>query len=812
MKKILSCILVFSILLSMAVIDVAAISTPASLMGKYVKLGTFDDQDMVWYVAARDNVNDDAISDYYLIKADALMEAGIAVGANKSGSNMFNAWSNTYLRTYLNSSKPAGEVEYSEANKVAEGCGEPDANYKDRAGFLTNFTTAEQSIMLDVTHQSVITDWHIAWGGVEGAPEISDDTPNWQWAGDLYASADSEWFGKQVPYSFESSIGKKYRYLDYYANIDSTYKETTTDKIFIPGMTDALKYKLPLHDLTPVDTGVWLRDIGNGVKDYTFCVTNARFVRRNVDNYIGGDGCTEANEIRPCMFIDGSIKYNVTGDGTKKNPYTLVWEKACDDLVGKYVYLGEYGPSADEKYPIKWYIAGSKDVDNDGVEEYFLSASEIISLKSMSILDGYASNHQRMNSHQWVASPLRAWLNSDEASVSAYGKYVTYDKTNEETVYTSTRPTNNENTTAKVLAPAYSSEAGFMTNFTASEKALMKTVKHKSLITIGGYKESNIAGLGFTVKADDPNAATPNYGGNFNMLENAGNASSGVFNTVSNVIVPGTAANDIWQGVHTGRAADNEDEDYFWIDALTNINGARGNNFGAATFDSSAAYIESTDTIFVPSLFDVADFGGEMLYMHKERNNTNSGYQCGSAKPSDVNAGGFMWLRDIGISADNVNTAKFVLAYSPVVGPKNIDISSSESVGVQPAMYISSDIVTSGLGTYAEPLTVLTSETNDADGQVEISKDELTNKVTATAHIYNKTNAPKNFVVIIAKYVANEDGNLVLATANQDDAQLSNTDDPTTISASLDYEEGAVYKAFIWDNTSIYPYSQAKTY
>ncbi|MBE7037920.1 MAG: hypothetical protein E7404_03355 [Ruminococcaceae bacterium] len=797
MKKLLSCILAISILLSMAVIDVAAISIPASLMGKYVKLGTFDGNDMVWYVAARDNVNEDAISDYYLIKAEKLMEAGYA--RSDSGNRQFNRWSKSDLREYLNSNANAGEVAFDKTNNTIETV---SAGYADKAGFLTNFTTSERAIMLPVTHKSVISNYHKGWTPPADAVDSGTDV-KWLPAGNVYEDTTLEAYMKHTPYDNDSTLGKRWRFLDYYTNIDGNYtigettytevpKEETTDYIFVPSIIDAYKYKLPLFNLIPTnDKAMWLRDVTMDATDGTYFLNNAIFYKHNISR-LNGRRSTDNAYVVPAMFIDGSIKYNVTGDGTKENPYTLVWEKSCDDLVGKYVYLGQYGPSADEKYPIKWYVAGSKDVDGDGTEEYYTIASEIIDLKEMSTWGGMS--HQSFNSAQWASTALRAWLNSDESTVSAYGKYVTEDD-NKQTIYNTESTISNH---MQVGTPSYSDEAGFLTNFTAGEKAIIKPVTHKYLMGTIGYKAGNAKDAGFEV------------GGEYNMLEQSATCTSGTYNSVPNAIVPGTTANDIWQGVHTGRAADNEDVNYFWIDALTNINGVRGNNFGEDTFDSTARYVETTDLVFVPSLFDVADFGGEMLKMNKANNNLNVGYQCGSDKPSDANNGGYVWMRDLLITASWSGANACASVYSPVVGPRALSLANS--YGVQPAMYISSDIVTSGLGTYAEPLTVVTSDTADADGQVEITKDELTNKVTATAHIYNKTNDTKNFVVIIAKYITNEDGNLVLEIADMDDLQLSNTDDPTTISASLDYEEGATYKAFIWDNLSIAPYSQAKSY
>ncbi len=823
LKRIISILVIFALFASLTAVNVGAVSTPASLMGKYINFGTFDaDGDgtadpMVYLVAGRDDVNADGIGDYYLLSANSLMNAGVA--RTNSTYRHYNRWSLSDMRVWLNSDAETGQVAFT--NHI-EGT-TPDANYKDRAGFLNSFNSYETSLILPVTHKSVIGKWHKDW--TDGAPDevinITSGTDGWNWGGDVHSGTSAAYYGTHVSYEQGSELSKRWRHLDSYANIDGytfdkgtedtsdddvrgeATKEETTDKVFIPSIIDCYKYKLPLHDLMGSGYAhTWLRDVANGRKDSDYWTHNATFTR-DTTSKISSIAVAEQQQIRPAMFIDGAVDYQVTGDGTKANPYTLVESKSCDDLTGKYIYFGEYGPSAEEKYPIKWYIAGTKDVDADGTEEYYMIASEIISLKEFSAYTG-DSSHQKWNSAQWVASALRAWLNSDESTVTAYGKYVKYNTTTNETEYVAERPTSQDNTSAKVAMPSYSAEAGFLTNFTDAQKAMIKTAKHKSLIPASGYKDSNIKGLGFTVNTD----ASSLY---YNILEIYSNAGSGTYNTVPNVIVPGTAANDVYQGIHTGRGADNESSSYFWIDALTNINGVRGNNFNTEYFDSQAAYIEATDKVFVPSLFDVAEFGGKMLVQHKESNNDEFGYQCGSAKPTDVNYSGYIWTRDYSVASDSAdNTNKFVIVHTPTFGPKAQGL--TDTLGVQPAMYVSIDTAdTFGIGSYEDPL-VFKTDVSGADGSIDIAYNGT--NVTATGYVYNTTATENKFTLIIAKYaVEGEEGEeeLVIKEAVPASKTLGAAAGTDTLTASVGYEQGYVYKAFLWNGSSFAPYTAAKT-
>ena len=134
-----------------------------------------------------------------------------------------------------------------------------------------------------------------------------------------------------------------------------------------------------------------------------------------------------------------------------------------------------------------------------------------------------------------------------------------------------------------VSAPTdYENEAGFLTNFSANEKALIKPVTHKYLISGSGEKENRAQSAGFAI------------GGTYNMLEQYG------FETSLNTSKLLTTYLPHYKGIHSGNAS-SENKDEYWVDMLTNINNVRGNNFGEAYFDSTAFSI-SPKTIEFPKI------------------------------------------------------------------------------------------------------------------------------------------------------------------------------------------------------------------
>ncbi len=108
-------------------------------------------------------------------------------------------------------------------------------------------------------------------------------------------------------------------------------------------------------------------------------------------------------------------------------------------MTGKIINIGSYSGN-----PMQYTIAGSRDVDGDGIEELMCYSTKQLFCKELSA-DGTAN---------WKTSSLRKWLNSNDNEVE-------WDSGN---------------------IPSYSSQNGFLTNFSDNEKQIIVPETHKSLI------------------------------------------------------------------------------------------------------------------------------------------------------------------------------------------------------------------------------------------------------------------------------------------------------------------------------------------
>ncbi|MGN0106941.1 MAG: DUF6273 domain-containing protein, partial [Hominilimicola sp.] len=159
--------------------------------------------------------------------------------------------------------------------------------------------------------------------------------------------------------------------------------------------------------------------------------------------------------------------------------------------LGDYVQMGEYNGS-----PVLWRCVGFQKVDAYGNADPtafsstykagylpLMMSDEILTMKSFSAAQtndagSYArgdTDRDSYGSHYWGDSTLRQWLNSSAETI-AWENGNAPDAAHLRTSYDA-----DGNVVDGINA--YDKEAGFLTNFTDAEKAAMRTVTQKNILS-----------------------------------------------------------------------------------------------------------------------------------------------------------------------------------------------------------------------------------------------------------------------------------------------------------------------------------------
>ncbi len=132
-------------------------------IGDYIQLGKYRDIPILWRYVANDENGKLILSDKVLCIKDFDSVPTNSIGSHttiptsddyphgykNAGSNY---WSDSNIRSWLNSKAPAGEVEWL--------CGNPPDLYADEMGFLSdgNFSQSERSVIKKVRHKTLLDD------------------------------------------------------------------------------------------------------------------------------------------------------------------------------------------------------------------------------------------------------------------------------------------------------------------------------------------------------------------------------------------------------------------------------------------------------------------------------------------------------------------------------------------------------------------------------------------------------------------------------------------------------------------------------
>ncbi len=294
----------------------AASGTSSSIqIGDYLQMGTYYDEPILWRCVDIDENGPLMLSDKILCLKpfDAQTSENSETGSHSRDSDSnrasygSNYWADSNMRSWLNSSATAGNVEWLCGNppiaaKVPDGYNA----YDSESGFLTNFTAKELKVVKEVTQKSLLNenDSSLATSGTE-------------------------------IHTYNGSISGVVQ------NYDKAYSENVTDKMFLLDVKqlnavynngDVLDSDYYIgrptekcvenSDYTSNDLTVgskwyyWLRSPYSGYKSGVRYVYSSGDVNRCYA-YVGYIG------VRPAFYLDVSTFTAENGEGTAAKPYTI---------------------------------------------------------------------------------------------------------------------------------------------------------------------------------------------------------------------------------------------------------------------------------------------------------------------------------------------------------------------------------------------------------------------------------------------------------------------------------------------------------
>ena len=286
----LSICLVFSLI----PVSVQATSKPNIQIGDYVKMGTYNGSSILWRCVSID-------ADGPLMLADKIVDK-LAYDAktndnsnSKSHSRSYkrddygsNYWRDSNMRSWLNSTATAGKVDWLCGNPPKDGYVSGTGAYNNKAGFLNEFSKAEIAAMKTVTQRSLVSHPEYNKGIVEG--DANSDL--------LYYTDISEAV----------------------ANYDSSYFETTTEKVFLLDVKQAnavwrnLKGYYVAYNNDGMAWPYWLRT------PVTDCNHDMRYISSSGDVGRYAPWYSDLG-VRPAFYLDSEYFVSSSGNGSQSNPY-----------------------------------------------------------------------------------------------------------------------------------------------------------------------------------------------------------------------------------------------------------------------------------------------------------------------------------------------------------------------------------------------------------------------------------------------------------------------------------------------------------
>jgi hypothetical protein len=293
-KKITAIFLALCMAISVLPMTIQAASKPDIKVGDYVKTGAYNNASILWRCVSIDNNGP-------LMLADKIVDT-LAYDAktndnsnSKSHSRSYkrddygsNYWKDSNMRSWLNSTAAEGKVDWLCGNPPKDGYVSGVGAYNEKAGFLNAFSKSEIAAMKTVTQRSLVSHPEYNKGIVDG--DANSDL--------LYYTDISEAV----------------------ANYDSSYFETTTEKVFLLDVKQAnavwknLKGYYVAYNNDGMAWPYWLRT------PVTDCNHDMRYISSS--GQVGRYAPWYSDlGVRPAFYLDSEYFVTTSGSGSQSSPY-----------------------------------------------------------------------------------------------------------------------------------------------------------------------------------------------------------------------------------------------------------------------------------------------------------------------------------------------------------------------------------------------------------------------------------------------------------------------------------------------------------
>ena len=293
-KKITAILLALCMAISILPMSVRAASKPDIKVGDYVKMGSYNNASILWRCVSIDDNGP-------LMLADRIIDT-LAYDAktndnsnSKSHSRSYkrddygsNYWKDSNMRSWLNSTAAEGKVDWLCGNPPKDGYVSGVGAYNEKAGFLNAFSKSEIAAMKTVTQRSLVSHPEYNKGIVDG--DANSDL--------LYYTDISEAV----------------------ANYDSSYFETTTEKVFLLDVKQAnavwknLKGYYVAYNNDGMAWPYWLRT------PVTDCNHDMRYISSS--GQVGRYAPWYSDlGVRPAFYLDSEYFVTTSGSGSQSSPY-----------------------------------------------------------------------------------------------------------------------------------------------------------------------------------------------------------------------------------------------------------------------------------------------------------------------------------------------------------------------------------------------------------------------------------------------------------------------------------------------------------
>ena len=293
-KKITAIFLALCMAISVLPMTIQAASKPDIKVGDYVKMGAYNNASILWRCVSIDNNGP-------LMLADKIVDT-LAYDAktndnsnSKSHSRSYkrddygsNYWKDSNMRSWLNSTAAECKVDWLCGNPPKDGYVSGVGAYNEKAGFLNAFSKSEIAAMKTVTQRSLVSHPEYNKGIVDG--DANSDL--------LYYTDISEAV----------------------ANYDSSYFETTTEKVFLLDVKQAnavwknLKGYYVAYNNDGMAWPYWLRT------PVTDCNHDMRYISSS--GQVGRYAPWYSDlGVRPAFYLDSEYFVTTSGSGSQSSPY-----------------------------------------------------------------------------------------------------------------------------------------------------------------------------------------------------------------------------------------------------------------------------------------------------------------------------------------------------------------------------------------------------------------------------------------------------------------------------------------------------------